>query len=71
MSTLLPTFTIHYAQYTILRFDKKLQLDTWSGNYDGHIVSFLFTICNYFYNENMSISFTINHLEIEINIEKP
>ena len=44
-----------------------------SCNYDGHIVSFLFTICNDFYNANMSISYTINHfmvLETEINIEK-
>ena len=44
-----------------------------SLNYDGHIVSVLFTICNQFYNEDMSVSYTINHfmvLQTEINIEK-
>ena len=67
MSKLVSTFSIHHAQYTLLRLDKKITIGHFrsrSRNYDSHIVSFLFTIYNQFYNENMSISYTINHFMV-------
>ena len=49
MSKLVSTFSIHHAQYRIRTFWQRItfgHVRSVSCNYDGHIVSFLFTICN-------------------------
>ena len=65
--------TSNHVDYINLCMVSKLVSKFSTRNYDGHIVSFLFTICNKFYNENMSVSYTINLFmvfETEINIDK-